>query len=238
MLPAILVASVRRLAYVYNSNVLTFVEVPRTQPGFSDPMMTYLVPSFGTEFLSTDPMCKSTQTQDGQTTEQFPLLSAPGGSRIILRYQENGHITLPWNQLGKLTSGTVSVYATNQPDPNDMFTAIHGVWTSDGTGGDGRGYLIAQESFDDGKCYQVNSSPISIARQEQFTHPMPDPLQGNNLWCATNVTLNDKNQQPLPAESMITLYWVWDWPTTGGIDPNLPNGKQETYTTCMDITIT
>jgi hypothetical protein len=67
---------------------------------------------------------------------------------------------------------------------------------------------------------------------------MPDPLQGANLWCATNVTLNDKNQQPLPAGSTIALYWVWDWPTAPGIDPNLPDGKQESYTTCMDITIT
>lgn len=174
----------------------------------------------------------------GAQTDQFPPLSAPGGSEIVLRFQENGHITLPWNQLGKLTSGTVSVYATSQPSPNDMFTAIHNVWTSDGTGGDGRGYLIAQESYDDGKCYQVNGSPISITRQQLFTHPMPDPLQGINLWCSSNVTLDDANQQALPAGSMITLYWVWDWPTAAGTDPNLPDGKDESYTTCMDVMIT
>ena len=28
-----------------------------------------------------------------------------------------------------------------------------------------------------------------------------------------------------------------DWPTAPGVDPNLPNGKQELYTTCMDVDI-
>jgi hypothetical protein len=81
------------------------------------------------------------KTQGRDFAPQVASLKRPG--QIILRFQENGHITLPWNQLGKLSSGTVSVYATSQPSPNDMFTAIHNVWTSDGTGGDKRGYLIA-----------------------------------------------------------------------------------------------
>jgi hypothetical protein len=79
----------------------------------------------------------------GNQTSQLPPLSAPGGSQIILRYQEDGHITQPGNQLGKPNSGTVSVYATSQSSPDDMFVAIHNIWTADGTGGDGRGYLIA-----------------------------------------------------------------------------------------------
>ena len=228
---------VRRLVLPYNDILKHQGEVSRTSPTFSDDAMTYLLPSSGTTFLPTDLICKSTQGP-GTQVDLFPPLSAPAGSHIILRFQENGHITLPWNQLGKLTSGTVSVYATSQPSANDMFSEIHNIWNSDGSGGDGRGYLIASEEFDDGKCYQVNDSPISIARQQQFTHPMPDPLQGINLWCGTNVTLNDQNQQPLPAGSTITLYWVWDWPTASGIDPSLPNGKDEAYTTCMDVIIT
>ena len=28
-----------------------------------------------------------------------------------------------------------------------------------------------------------------------------------------------------------------DWPTAPGVDPNLPNGKQELYTTCVDVDI-
>ena len=114
--------------------------------------MTYKLPSTG-----------STQILGAQTDE-CPPLSAPGGSRIILRF------------------------------PNDMFTAVHNVWTSDGTGGDGCGYFIAQESYDDGKCYQVNGSPVSTMRQQYFTHPMPDLLRGINLWCCSNVTLSDARQ--------------------------------------------
>ena len=33
------------------------------------------------------------------------------------------------------------------------------------------------------------------------------------------------------------MYWVWDWPTAPDVDPNVPDGKQELYTTCMDIDI-
>jgi hypothetical protein len=112
----------------------------------------------------------------GAQTDECPPLSVPGGNRIILRF------------------------------PNDMFTAVHNVWTSDGTGGDGRGYLTAQESYDDGKCYQVNGSPISTMRQQYFTHPMPGPLRGINLWCSSNVTLNDARQQALPPGNTISLY--------------------------------
>ena len=175
-------------------------------------------------------MCKSTQTP-GEQTDQFPPLPAPVDSHIILRYQENGHIALPWNQVGKLTSGTVSVYAASQPNPNDMFMAIHNVSTSDRSGRDGRGCLVANKPFDDGKCHQLNG-------RSNWPRPMPDPLQGINLWCATNVTLNDEIQQPLPAGSTITLYWVWDWPTAPGIDQNLPDGKNEAYTMCMDVIVT
>jgi hypothetical protein len=34
-----------------------------------------------------------------------------------------------------------------------MFSAIHNIWNSDGSGGDGRGYLIASEAFDDGQIH-------------------------------------------------------------------------------------
>jgi hypothetical protein len=30
---------------------------------------------------------------------------------------------------------------------------------------------------------------------------------------------------------------VWDWPTKAGVDPTYPKGKQEIYTTCMDVDI-
>ena len=41
-------------------------------------------------------------------------------------------------------------------------------------GGDGRGSLLAAQNFNDGRCYQINSRNISIARQQEF----PNPVQG------------------------------------------------------------
>ena len=56
---------------------------------------------------------------------------------------------------------------------------------------------------------------------------------GANLWCQNNLALPTN----IPIGSNYTLYWVWDWPTEPGVDPNLPKGKAELYTTCMDIDI-
>ena len=56
---------------------------------------------------------------------------------------------------------------------------------------------------------------------------------GVNMWCQQDIALpaNAPSGQPY------TLYWVWDWPTAPGVDPGVPNGKQELYTTCMDVDI-
>src|SRR5277367_3063736 len=88
------------------------------------------------------------------------------------------------------------------------------------------------KNFDDGQCHQINSSPISQQRQQQFPHTA-DTLMGADLWCQHDIQLpaNAPSGQPY------TLYWVWDWPTAPGVDPNVPNGKQELYITCMDVDI-
>ena len=41
-----------------------------------------------------------------------------------------------------------------------------------------------------------------------------------------------------PSGKPYTLYWVWDWSTLPNVDPGLPKGKAELYTTCMDIDVT
>jgi hypothetical protein len=211
--------------------------VLRTNPSFSDTAMTNLIPpdgrSTGTEILSTDPMCMPSQQSQTQTAGS-PRLQAAAGSFIALRYQENGHVTLPNNQPGKPANrGTVFVYGTTQPSSSDTLLAIHKVWNAAGTGGDKRGVLLSSQNFDDGQCYQVNSSPISQQRQQQFPHTA-DALMGVNMWCQQDIALpaNAPSGQPY------TLYWVWDWPTAAGVDPGLPNGKPEIYTTCMDVDIT
>jgi hypothetical protein len=210
--------------------------VLRTSPGFSDPTMVNLIPpngrSTGLTVLSTDSMCRPSQQTQNQT-EGSPRLQALAGQRVALRYQENGHVSLPQNQPGKPSNrGTVFVYATNDSQPTDTLLAIHRVWNEAGTGGDGRGVLLAQQDFDDGRCYQINSGTISVSRQATFPH-VPDTLQGANLWCQNDIVLPASAQVGSP----LTLYWVWDWPTAPGT-PGFVNGKPELYTTCMDIDIT
>jgi hypothetical protein len=206
--------------------------VLRSDPSFSDPTMVNLLPPNGrtiNDILDTDLMCKSTQTTSNQTPGSPALVAAPG-SAIALRYQENGHVTLPQNQPGKPPNrGTVYLYGTTQPSPTDTFLSIHRVWTPDGTGGDGRGVLLSTQNFDDGQCYQVNTGAISVARQAEFPHTA-NSLMGADLWCQQDVAI------PSDASGTYTLYWVWDWPTLPGT-AGFPDGKQEIYTTCMDVEI-
>ncbi|KAL1998978.1 hypothetical protein VTN02DRAFT_5259 [Thermoascus thermophilus] len=222
----------------------TFVGAPgyargnvlRTAPGFSDTEMVYLIPPNNratNEILPTDRMCKDTQQNQTQT-EGSPRLQAAPGAAVALRFQENGHVTLPQNQAGKPKNrGTVYVYGTTQPRADDTFLAIHNVWNRNGTGGDKRGILLSVQNFDDGRCYQINSGQISTQRQAEFPH-QANQLMGADLWCQQDIAL----PADMPPGKPYTLYWVWDWPTAPGVDPNLPKGKNETYTTCMDIDIT
>lgn len=105
-------------------------------------------------------MCKPTQAKGNQTNG--PMLNAPQASRVLLRYLENGHITQPSIPPNKPSSGQVFVYATTQPQDDDKFTAIHGQWTPNGTGGDQRGFLLNTTSFDDGQCFQFDPTRHTV----------------------------------------------------------------------------
>ena len=232
----------------------------RTVPGFSDLLMVHILPGQGqpsieerqapspsvaapaagtsTAFsdtmsiLPTDPMCKKTQQTQMQSNGS-PRLQAAPGANIALRYQENGHVTLPQNQPGKQANrGTVYIYGTTQPKTDEIFLDVFKQWNAAGTGGDKRGVLLATQPFDDGQCYQVNSGNISTVRQAQYPH-QANQLMGANLWCQNDIQI----PADAPSGQPYTLYWVWDWPTMPGVDPNLPNGKAELYTTCMDVDI-
>ena len=208
--------------------------VLRDTPGFNDEDMTYLLPPDGTTggVNSTDRICMPSQQTQNQTSDS-PRLQAAAGASIALRYQENGHVTLPWNQPGKPANrGTMYVYGTTQSQPNDTLLAIHNVWNANGTGGDGRGVLLSTQSFDDGRCYQINTGNISVARQAEYPHEANE-LMGADMWCQQDLVL----PSTVTSDSTYTLYWVWDWPTAAGVDPNLPDGKEEIYTTCMDVDI-
>lgn len=222
----------------------TFVGAPgyargnylRTTPGFNDTTMTYLIPPNTrqnvTLVLPTDKMCKDTQQTQTQT-DGSPRLQASPGSAIALRYQENGHVTLPQNQPGKPKNrGTLYVYGTTEPKVGEKFLDVHGSWNADGTGGDNRGVLLSVQNFDDGRCYQINTGKISKYRQKKFPH-QANQLMGADLWCQQDIRL----PTTAPSGKLYTLYWVWDWPTAPGVDPTYPNGKKEIYTTCMDIEV-
>ena len=219
----------------------------RTAPGFSDPLMVHILPSAGqpaieerdtipaldtTGIYPNDTMCKRSQQAQYQSNGS-PRLQASPGDLVALRYQENGHVTIPSNQPGKqLNRGTVYIYGTTQPATPELFLNVFGQWNENSTGGDKRGVLLATQSFDDGYCYQVNGGNISTHRQAQFPHT-PNQLMGANLWCQNDIAL----PTDIPTGKPYTLYWVWDWPTEPGVDPNLPKGKAELYSTCMDLDI-
>lgn len=211
--------------------------VMRTSSNFGDPLMVNLLPPDGRPatqgILNSDSMCKDSQKTAVQT-DGSPRLQAAAGSLIALRYQENGHVTLPKNQPGKPSDrGSVFIYGTTQPSEKDTFLAIHEQWNAAGTGGDKRGKLLATQPFDDGQCYQINGGDISVKRKTEFPHDS-SPLTGPDIWCQNDIAI----PSDAPLGKPYTLYWVWDWPTAPGVDPGLPKGKPEIYTTCMDIDIT
>lgn len=202
--------------------------VSRLDPDFNDFQMQYLLQAtLENEISDTDKMCKNTQSSWNYSAT-FPPLRAKPGAHIALQYQENGHVTLPDLTPQKKGSGSIYIYGTTDPSDDDTIHSIHRVWDYRGGGGDGRGRLLAVRPFDDGQCYQINTGPISRERQMQYSKPAVDP-QGADLWCQNDFQL------PMDIASRYTIYWVWDWPT----EPSTatPFGKDEIYTSCIDIDI-
>jgi hypothetical protein len=204
--------------------------VQRTSPAFSDFESENLVPPdgrpTGTEILPTDLMCKSTQSIGNQTAGNPALVAAPGDN-VALVYEENGHVTLldrsPTKPVG---SGTIFIYGTKEPQNNDTYLGIHRVWNANGTGGDQRGKLLATRNFDDGQCYQNNTSELAIYRRDTLG------TVGNDLNCQSDVQL----PEDAGTNGTYTLYWLWEWPTLNNVTgAEITN---ESYTTCMDIVMT
>lgn len=195
--------------------------------------LDYLVPAAGTRITQADFLCPPEQRSPSYT-EQYPKLKAQPGDFVAIKYQENGHVTLPHNQPGKpRAAGTVFIFGTTQPSSEEKLADVL-QWTTDGKGGNGKGYLMTAQNFDDGRCYQVNdASPISVERQKKFPDPMPgqpDSVSPVGSWCETDLKIPDSQATDKP----ITIYWVWSWPTAPGA-PGVEGGKDEYYTSCADI---
>ncbi|KAF1981936.1 hypothetical protein K402DRAFT_300849, partial [Aulographum hederae CBS 113979] len=209
---------------------------PRQAGVGADPFMSYQLPqnSAGrSRVTDQDLLCSPRQRTAGNQTAGYPKLTAEAGNYVALKYLENGHVTLPQNQAGKEGSGgTVYTFATTQPKNDEKLTEVL-KWTADGKGGDRRGKLLTQQNFDDGRCYQINASPISTNRQAKFPNPTPGQAESKNeQWCESNFQIPKDI-----ANGDLTVYWVWDWHTKPNVDPGLPKGKDEFYTTCQEISV-
>jgi hypothetical protein len=205
----------------------------RTDPGYNGFSMDYLVPQTGVRITANDSLCHPSQQSSNYSNPAYPMLQATPGSYVAMKYLENGHVTLPWNQLGKPAgAGTVFVYGTTTPSKDEKIVDVL-EWTSDGSGGNGKGFLMAAQNFDDGRCHQINCGNISIDRQTLFpAHVEGQPTSSVEQWCETDLHIPDDT--PI---GKLAVYWVWQWPTEPGHDCTLPEGKDEYYTTCSDFEI-
>ena len=179
---------------------------------------------------SSDPVCRASQSFHNYSNPAFPPLKVAPGDYVAMKYLENGHVTLPWNQPGKPPhGGTVYVFGTSSPIKDQMLADVM-KWTNDGKGGNGKGRLLTTQNFDDGRCHQVNMCFQSVERQGAYPNETPgQPGSFNELWCETNVQIPEDITGKL-----FTTYWVWQWPTEPCKECPYPEGKDEYYTTCAD----
>ena len=208
----------------------------RTDAGYNGFSMDYLLPSLTsgrTRIDNTDLLCHPSQRTQNYTSS-YPMLQVSPGSYVAMKYLENGHVTQPQTNKGKpQAAGTVFVYGTTQPAADEKITDVL-KWTEDGKGGNGRGMLITAQNFDDGRCHQISSSALSVQRQHDFPDRVPDqPTSNVEQWCETDVKIPTSQK----FGSKLTLYWLWQWPTAPGADPTYPNGKDEYYSSCMDVSL-
>ncbi|CAI6337825.1 unnamed protein product [Periconia digitata] len=182
-------------------------------------------------------LCHPYQREQKQTSN-YPRLQTSPGTFIAMRYLENGHVTLVGqnpNDQKPTNNGTIFVYGTTEPVKEEKLVNVL-QWTQDGKGGNKGGVLLAAQDYDDGRCHQHNDNPKSHLREEE--HPNYAPGQEKTgpsileLPCESNVMI----PKDAPTGKPYTLYWVWQWNTEPGT-PGLPQGKDEYYTSCMDVDV-
>lgn len=214
----------------------------RTDPDFDGdanilwmlPQLDAVMPDGGVRLRvnASDSLCHPNQRTSNYIDPRYPKLKAAPGNFVAMKYLENGHVTLPWNQPGKpLEGGTVYVFGTTQPSDDEKIVDVM-KWNKDGNGGDGRGWLLSAQNFDDGRCHQINDCVMSVERQTLFPNMIPDQDATAEQWCESDVQI-PKNVQP----GTLTTYWIWQWPTSPESECVYPDGKDEYYTTCADFEI-
>ena len=95
-----------------------------------------------------DSMCRKSQ-RAATNTPGFPRLKAAPGSMVALRYQENGHVTIPETQKGKPPNrGSVYIYGTSKPSSDEKFLDVFNKWNENGSGGNRNGKLLAVQNYE------------------------------------------------------------------------------------------
>lgn len=190
-------------------------------------------PAVGQRRLTTGMVLCHPSQRRANYSSQYPRLSVTPGDYVAMKYLENGHVTIPWNPEGKpKRGGTVWVYGTHDPRPMEtLYDVLQ--WNNNSSGGDGRGWLLAAQDFDDGRCHQLNDAKESRRRQLQFPNRFPgQPDVPVEQWCETDVRIpGDMN-----VDSTLTMYWVWGWETAPGPDHGAC-GKDEYYVSCLDVDV-
>ncbi|KAI6086685.1 hypothetical protein F4821DRAFT_123989 [Hypoxylon rubiginosum] len=148
-------------------------------------------------------------------------LTASAGDYVALRYQENGHVTQPFLTVRPYRDGLVSIYGTQQHEDSDGVYDVLNSWTADGTGGNGKGKLLATHFYDDGQCYQDGAGQIFQERKQKYGL--------KELWCQSDFRL----PEDLPETGTYTVIWIWDWPLIPAPGQNVT----EIYTSCIEITL-
>ncbi|KAF2861586.1 hypothetical protein K470DRAFT_214695, partial [Piedraia hortae CBS 480.64] len=210
--------------------------VGRTDPQFNGEAVKYQLPALDSgrnRINSDDLLCHPSQRTSNYANPNYPKLKVRPGDFVAMKYLENGHVTLPWGQLGKpKASGTVFVYGTTKPSQQEKIADVL-QWTRDGHGGNGKGFLMSAQNYDDGRCHQLNCGNISLTRQVLFPDHAPGQATTSlEQWCESDVQI--PTSQPA---GTLTTYWVWQWPTEPNADCTFPDGKDEYYTTCADFDV-
>ncbi|KAI0015621.1 hypothetical protein F4780DRAFT_66244 [Xylariomycetidae sp. FL0641] len=166
------------------------------------------------------PVCKPVSDSN---YDQYPRLKAAPGDHVAMLYQENGHVTQPELTPRPYRGGNVYVYGTLQHKDSDGINDVLNAWTADGTGGNGKGKLIATHYFDDGECYQAGA-PAGNQIYAQRHAKTGQAAQ----WCQTDFQIPEDLKE---SDGKYTVMWVWDWPLITSETQNVT----EIYTSCAEI---
>ncbi|KAK0657546.1 hypothetical protein B0T16DRAFT_288753, partial [Cercophora newfieldiana] len=186
----------------------------------ADPDLLWLIPPNGRDgkIHDDDKIVRANQRAltDASYSDKAPMLKVAPGDFVAIQYTENGHVSRSdeAEQNAKpVNRGTIYLYGTTTASDltNYNLKDIHLVWNADGTGGDGKGRLLATRNFDDGQCYE----PIPGTDRAHITTNRMAFMSANAVEPPAALACQSDLQIPLDVSTgdILTILWVWDWPT-------------------------